>query len=193
MKAATRIAAVLFVLSTLAVLMFATRASSDPPPAPSSGCVIVINGLPGESTTVPDGIDLFSFGWGIENSPSRHSERGRVEFNDLTITKKLDKSSPKLLLASAEGQRLPSATLTARKDGAQDPYLTVTLSDVLVSSYQTAGSCMDGGVPTDQVSFNYTKIDWTYRQQGADGGFVGNPVRTCWDVRAHRPCESPPG
>jgi len=190
MKAATRIAAVLFVLSALAVLMFATRASSDPPPAPpSSACVILIDGVPGESTAVPDGIDLLSFGWGVQNVAHGHSETGRVEFNDLTITKKLDKSSPKLLLASAEAERLPSATLTARKDGSQEPYLTVTLINVLVSNYQTAGSCMDGGVPTDQVSLNYTKIDWTYRQQGADGGFVGNPVRTCWNVRAHRPCE----
>ena len=74
-------------------------------------------------------------------------------------------ASPKLMLACATGQHIPSAVLTARKAGKdQQEYMKVSFYDLLISSFQTGSS---GSVnPTDQVSFNFGKIE--HDGQGAD-------------------------
>ncbi len=56
------------------------------------------------------------------------------------FTAKVSKASPKLFQACATGQHLKVATLAARKAGERpSEYLKVTLTDVLVASYQEAG------------------------------------------------------
>ena len=185
-----RALSILSILPILAIVFFATRASSDPPP-PTEGCVLTIPGIPGESTRMHDGIDLMSFSWGVHNPSKVHSPEPRASiFGDFTVTKRLDKASPLLMLASAEGQRFGSATLVSSADAGVpggSPFLTVTLSNVLVSDYHSNGSC-DGGFPTEQVSFNFGRIRFEYQQQSTDGG-VGQPVTTCWDTVQRRRCE----
>jgi type VI secretion system secreted protein Hcp len=46
---------------------------------------------------------------------------------------------------------------------ADKPYLTITLSDVLVSSYQEGNG--GGGKPTESISLNFTKIEFKYAKQ----------------------------
>ena len=72
----------------------------------------------------------------------------------------------------------------ARKD--QQEYLVLKFQDVLISSYQTGGS--EGGdiVPTDQVWFNFAKIDVEYRPQKGDGSLdVG--IHFKYDIKANKP------
>jgi type VI protein secretion system component Hcp len=53
------------------------------------------------------------------------------------------------VLACAEGEHIKKAVLTCRKAGKeQQEFLKVTMSDVLVSSYQTSGSANGDEVPT---------------------------------------------
>ena len=75
--------------------------------------------------------------------------------------------------------------LTARKAGKpQVEFLTFSLSDVLVSAYQTGGA--EGEVvPMDSVSLNFSKIQMEYKQQKAgrharhvDQGRLGRASRT---------------
>ena len=69
---------------------------------------------------------------------------GKVRFQDLHCTKKMDVASPKLLLACATGQHLKQATLTARKAGdQQQEYLKFSFNDVLVTSYHTGDRGQD--------------------------------------------------
>ena len=78
------------------------------------------------------------------------------------------------MLACATGEHIKKAVLTARKAGKeQQEYLKVTLSDLLVSSYQTGGSGHGDVVPTDQVSLNFSKIEVVYKEQKADGSLGG--------------------
>jgi type VI secretion system secreted protein Hcp len=176
-------------LSTVSILLFATQAL-----ATTQECVLTIPGVPGESTIVANGIDLLSFSFGVRNAPRATSasgggRAGRPEFSEFIITKKLDKSSPSLMLSCAAGTHYHEATISCRKAGGESSrqvYLMYTLSDVLVSSYQGVGSS-GSDVPTDQVSFNFDRIDFNYHPQHPDGS-LGPPVNACWDLRAERVC-----
>ncbi len=93
------------------------------------------------------------------------------------------------MLSCAAGTHYHTGTITCRKaggEGSRQHYLMYTLSDVLVSSYQAVGSS-GSDVPTDQVSFNFAQIDFSYRPQNPDGS-LGPPVDACWDLRAERVC-----
>lgn len=87
---------------------------------------------------------------------------GKVRFREFTITKKTDTASPKLALFCANGKHIPKVTITMRKAG--KTYLTYTLSDVLISSYQTGGSSKSDQ-PTESLSLNFTSVEVKYSTQ----------------------------
>src|SRR5690606_37166795 len=90
---------------------------------------------------------------------------GKVAMQDFHFVMQINKSSPKLFLACATGQHIKEATLTCRKAGGeQQEYLKVKFTDLLISSYQTGGSRGDL-IPVDQVSFNFSKIEFEYKPQ----------------------------
>jgi type VI secretion system secreted protein Hcp len=136
-----------------------------------------VDGIQGESADAKHKgeIDVLSWSWGethATGSPSSGGGAGKVEMSDLTVVTHVSKASPHLLLACATGKHIKSAVLTGRKAGkGQAEFLTFSLSDVLVSSYQTGGS-EDADVPTDQVSFNFAKIEVDYKLQQPDGSLV---------------------
>ena len=59
--------------------------------------------------------------------------------------------------------------------------MKVTMSTVLVSSFQTGGSAGGDVVPTDQVSLNFGKIELVYKEQDAKGA-GGGTVDKWFDV-----------
>jgi type VI secretion system secreted protein Hcp len=89
------------------------------------------------------------------------------------------------MLAAASGQHFKSAVLTAQRPGAEPhDYLTFTLGDLMISSYQIA--VPDGQPrPADQVSFGFSRIEMAYRPQRPDGT-LDAPVTGGWDVTANR-------
>jgi type VI secretion system secreted protein Hcp len=89
------------------------------------------------------------------------------------------------MLACATGDHIASATLVCRKaGGGQQEYLTIKFTDLLISSYQTGGSAGDV-VPVDQISFNYTKIEFEYKPQDEKGA-VGAPIKAGYDLKANK-------
>ena len=105
---------------------------------------------------------------------------------DFHFVMKVNKASPKLMLACANGEHIKKAVLTCRKAGKdQQEFLKVTLSDLLVSSYQTGGSGHGDIVPIDQISLNFSKIEIEYKEQKADGT-LGGTVKAGWDVKANK-------
>src|SRR5688572_23287997 len=108
---------------------------------------IKIDGIKGEShdTKHKDEIDLLSWSWGAVQAGAHAAGggggTGKVQFHDLTFQHHVDKASPNLLLACAEGRHIKEATLVTRKAGKdQQEYYTVKLSDLLISSVTTSGS-----------------------------------------------------
>src|SRR5262245_55358250 len=123
-----------------------------------------LDGILGESKDAKHKgeIDLESFSW-AESNPGAPAGgggggAGKVHMDDLHVQMKMNKASPLLLLACASGQHIKQAVLTARKAGKEQlEFLVVKMTDVLVSSYQTAAST--DAPPTDSVAFNFARIE----------------------------------
>lgn len=150
-----------------------------------------IEGIDGESTDDKhkNEIDVLSWSWGEANSGSHGAGggggAGKVMMQDFSFTMKVNKASPKLMLACATGEHLKKATLTCRKAGKeQQEYLVIKFTDLLVSSFQTGGSAGEV-VPVDQVSLNFAKIEYEYKPQKADGT-LDSAVKAGYDLQANK-------
>ena len=114
------------------------------------------------------------------------SGSGKVALQDFNIVKKTDKASAKLLAACCTGEHLKKATLVCRKAGGdQQEFLTIILSPVLVSSFNTSGANGSDVIPMEQVSLNFGKIEYKYKEQKADGS-LGGEVIGGWDVTTNK-------
>ena len=149
-----------------------------------------LDGIPGESVDAKHKgeIDVLSWSWGeslpTPANPASGGGSGKVAMTDLHVSANLSKASPQLLLACAAGTHVKSAVLTGRKGGkAQAEFLTFSLSDVLVSAYQTGGATAEA--PLDSISLSFSKIEMTYREQSAKGG-LGPPIRVGWDRKTNK-------
>jgi type VI secretion system secreted protein Hcp len=158
--------------------------------AASADYFLKIEGVDGESS---DGkhkgeIQIESWSWGVSNAGSMSmgggGGAGKVSMQDFHFTHQVDKSSPKLFMAMATGEHLKQVTLTVRKAGGdQQEYLTYTFTDVLVTSLNTSASS-DDPAPSEQVSFNFTKIEMEYKPQSA-AGTVEAPIKASWDLKTN--------
>jgi type VI secretion system secreted protein Hcp len=151
-----------------------------------------IDGIEGESTdsTHKGEIDVESWSWGASNQGASRAGggggAGKVAMQDFNFVMKMNKASPKLMLACATGQHIPKAVLTCRKaGGSQENFLVVTMTDLLISSYQTGGSGHGDIVPIDQISLNFATVKHEYKEQKSDGS-VGAPVTAGYDVKANK-------
>src|SRR5215211_2288934 len=150
-----------------------------------------IDGVAGESkdSKHKDEIELEAFSWGASQATAPAGggggAAGKVSMQDFHFVMRTNKASPKLFLACASGQHVKSAVLTARKAGKdQQEFLIIKMTDVLVSSYLSGGSeAVD--VPTDQLSFNFSKLEVQYRPQNPTGQ-LGTAVKAGWDVKANK-------
>lgn len=158
----------------------------------ASDFLLEIDGIKGESEDQKhkDAIEVQSFSWGASNPGSfavgGGGGSGKANFQDLHFTSRVNKASAILAKACATGQHIKKATLIVRKAGkdAQE-YYTVTLEDVLVSSYQSGGMDHAGttDLPTDQFALNYAKIDFEYKPQKPDGS-LGAAMVFKYDLKA---------
>lgn len=150
-----------------------------------------LDGIEGESTDDKHAkeIDVESWSWGESQTGTAAKGggggAGKVSMQDFHFVMKVNKASPKLMLACATGEHIKSAVLTCRKAGGQQQeYMKVTMSDLIVSSYQTGGSQGDV-IPVDQISMNFAKIEYEYKPQKADGT-LDSPVKTGYDLKTNK-------
>jgi type VI secretion system secreted protein Hcp len=132
-------------------------------------------------------IQLLSFSWGETNAGTFAAGggggAGKVQMQDFHFVMNVNKASPKLFLACANGQHIPKAILTARKAGKdQQDYLKVTFSNLLISSFQTSGQAEAGNLPLDQISFNFAKVEIEYKEQKVDGT-LGGAIKAGYDLK----------
>jgi type VI secretion system secreted protein Hcp len=187
------------VLNATAASYFSSACSE--PPAPnnpdpqSSGTQAFLNipGVPGESTDTnhSDQIDVLSFSLGVSGPganagcPGSHSPSGGgTGSQQLSIVKNIDKSSPQLMLSAAVGTHYQTVTLTLRKHGATQDYLTYTFSTVFVTSVQWAH---DDESPKEDVTFQYGQMNISYKPQNSDGSYA-SPIATCFSIDLQASC-----
>jgi len=149
---------------------------------------LMLDGIKGESgdDKHKGEIDLESFSWGLNQTGSGHRSSGlgtgKVDINDINVSKLIDKSSPSLMLACASGKHIPKGKITVRKAG-ENPldYLTIDLEGILVSAYQTSGNEGSPEKLRENVALNFAKVKieyWTQNEKGAKG----ENANFSWDV-----------
>ena len=91
----------------------------------------------------------------------------------------VNKASPKLFLACADGDHIKSAILIARKAGkGQQEYVKFTFTDILITSYQTNGDASANSQALDSISLNFAAIEIEYKEQKPDGSLgAGTKVK----------------
>lgn len=155
-----------------------------------------IDGIPGESTDDKhkDWIEILSYGWGVSQPSSGAASTGggasaeRADFQDFTISKTIDKASPKLFLACADGTHIKEVKLElCRAGGDKMKYMEYKLSDCMIGIAAPSGASGGGeALPTEEISFSYGKVEMTYTQQKRADGSGGGNVAAGWDLEANK-------
>lgn len=144
--------------------------------------------LAGESTVATHAgeIDVLSLNWGV-NSARTTTGTTTANASNLTLTKRVDKSSPTLMLAVFSGVHYPTAVLFVRNQtvsGTALDFFKITLTDIQINSYNTSASADGSLVETVSISFGTIKFD--YQPQNADGTASGGVVSAGWNVTQNR-------
>lgn len=155
-----------------------------------------LDGIEGESADAGHGheIELLSYGWGESQTLAGSSvgtggggSIGKIAMQDFHFCMHVSRASPKLFLACAAGTHIKRAVLSVRHTGnAHSDFLRWMLSDVVVTSYQTAGEATATSMPADQISLRFARIEVEYHPLKPDGS-LGATVQAGWDARANKP------
>jgi type VI secretion system secreted protein Hcp len=152
---------------------------------------IKIGELKGESVDDKhkDEVQVLAWSWGMSQSGTTHSGSGagagKVAVQDLSFTHYIDKASPNLMLACADGKHFSEALLTVRKAGAKPlEFLKITMTDLIVASVTTGGSSGEDRL-TENVSLNFAQFKVEYTPQKTDGSGDA-PVIAGWDIARQR-------
>ena len=151
---------------------------------------LTIDGIKGESTDSKHAgaIDISSFSFGVTNSGSTSigggAGAGKASFSSFKFNKLYDASSPALFEGTATGEHFKTATFAFRRSGGDNPveFLTIKLSDVLVSGYQQGGTKEPPLL--EAVTLDASKIEIDYKPQNPDGS-LGSSIRTSYDLKAN--------
>jgi len=133
-------------------------------------------------------IDVLAWSWGMSNSGTTHiggvGGEAKVNVQDISVTKYIDKATPDLMLLTASGKHFPKLELFVSKPCPADctayPYFKLTMTEVLVTSVSTGGSGGEDRL-TENVSFNFAKVEWCYTATLKDG-LPDTPECGGWDI-----------
>jgi len=137
-----------------------------------------------------DEIEVESFSWG-ESNPTSFAQGGgggvgKVSIQDVHFTKAIDKATGDLAQFCASGKHLGDAVFTFRKAGDKPlDFLKVTLTDVMISSYQLSDSSGGSTLPHESLSLAYGKVQFKYFSQDAKGQ-AGPEVAFGWNIAEHK-------
>ena len=135
-----------------------------------------IEEIPGESGRKDhEGeISIASLSWGatrpMVNTPGVGRSTGMANVTSLMVSKYYDKSSPYLAQAVLIATAFPEIVVTLRKDSGEThlDYLTVTLSDCMIESYNFSGASEVEPPPMESISIVFNKMKVLYIEQASD-------------------------
>lgn len=128
-----------------------------------------IKDVPGQATEEghKDWILIDSFSMPIYRkiaAGARDNERFQTDTiaGDVVAVRTIDKSSPKIAQGCADGTVYSEILLhfTTQANNKQEVYVEIKLENVIITSYSAHMNSESRG--SEEVTFNYTKIEWTY-------------------------------
>ena len=153
-------------------------------------CFLKLGDIKGEARdhAHKDEIDVLAWSWGMAQSGTMSlgggGGSGKVNIQDLAVTKYVDTSSTNLYLKCANGKHYPEALLTVRKAG-ENPveYVKITMTDVIIGNISSGGSGSEDRV-TENVGLNFAKVKVEYTPQNQDGSSAAT-MEMNWDIEAN--------
>ncbi|WP_213732258.1 Hcp family type VI secretion system effector [Citrobacter europaeus] len=137
-----------------------------------------------------DQIEIMSFSHNVAMQVTNdvsNTERtsGRAHVGEMSLTKFVDLSTPKLNEYCCSGKMVKEAVLTLCRndDGKMLPFIVYTLDNVIISHLSVSGGA--GGKPVETMSLNFTKIKWEITAQKLGGQKEGN-VSSVWDMAMNK-------
>jgi type VI secretion system secreted protein Hcp len=128
-------------------------------------------------------IEIASWSFGASNPTSVGStgmssgrEASTPSVSEIVVTKNMDKSSPMLAKGASKGKTTQELKKQTTYNG--DSYYVITLTDVMVSSWQTSSS--GGDRPMESISLNFTKIEWNYKPQDPENPAI---MKGSWNLK----------
>jgi type VI secretion system secreted protein Hcp len=152
---------------------------------------LIVDGVPGPSTSKSGAIDILSFSFGATQSAvigagssGGEARAGRANMQDVHIMKVLDKTSPLLFDHCVSGDYLKKVDIIYDKPmgSAQEDYFKIHLEDALITSIQLSGSNEN---PTESISFAFSKVKVSYNPE--EGGSLKGFVDKGFDVLKLKP------
>lgn len=128
---------------------------------------------------IKEAVVVDAFSWGAQSPTTIGSATGgagvgKIAFNTLNVTKKVDRASPLLFQQMAKGAHYKTAVLTLRKPGEKEPYMTFTMDTVFVTKMDYGGGSPE--IATEEISFVFGKVSVKSTEVAG-----ATPVQTGWD------------
>jgi len=147
-----------------------------------------IDDIKGESVVDghKDEIDVLSWSWGMTQAGSSHVAGGsgtsKVSVRDITIVKRVDRSSPNLIKLCCNGKHFTLAALVVRKAAGDQAleYFKMKLHNGLISSLTTGEVDQDGAM-IETVGLNFAAFEIEYDPQTKSGS-GGGKVPAKWNI-----------
>ena len=149
-----------------ASFVLALTATTGASAAPPAGATLTIPAPFGSSA-------VLAWSWGASNSGSigPGSPPGKVNVQDLALTRNTDGQSPLFFSYMAKGTHLPTVVLV-------DGSTTITLTDAIVTSQSTGDSPgAKPTTPTENITINFARVAYTV-----------NGVTTCFNIVTNTSC-----
>jgi type VI secretion system secreted protein Hcp len=150
------------------------------------------NDIKGECTVdgFKDKIEILSFSHGVAqqitgDQSNQKRTSGKPNHQDFVATKYFDLSSCTLIDYCNQAKVIPTVKIIVgqNENGKVNAYLVYTMTNALVSSVSAGGG--GGGKPQETITFNYTKIDWDYKQQNPKVGDAGH-TQAKWSLETNK-------
>jgi type VI secretion system secreted protein Hcp len=190
-------------LTTIGVWL-ALTAPLDPQGVPAEAAIsaaafnawLQIPGVEGEAIKKghENWIQVLSYGWGVaaaSTAPRQRLARGaaRPSLEDLQITKYLDRASPLLAGAAAEGKVYPEARLVfyGAAGTSAAPLGVVRMTGVTVGGLRVRSDSETGARPVEELALLFRTIEWSYNDIDLRSGAVRRTITAGWDVERNAP------
>ena len=177
-------------------LLAAALAASAVVPAPAMAAYdmfLKLDNVSGEVTTAKfeKWINVTAYSLGFSNPSTQvggGGGAGRVNCQDIGLSKAFDSSSPELFKGVTTGKHFQKAELdfvrTSEKSGGV--FLKYELQGVLVTSLSDGGAAGGDSVPDENLSLNFAKITVSYYPQDSKGTVSKTPISASWDCAQNK-------
>lgn len=139
-------------------------------------------------------IEIESFHWGASMPVAPRSTAGsatqeKVSVSDLTVVKKTDAATPAIFSSCCKGTHIGEVILSVNRadgSGGKVEYLKYTLTDVIISRFETSGA-EAGGLPMETLCLSPASWKIEYIPTDPTSGEGKGAKTSGWDMSLNKP------